>query len=315
MTQNIPLGVVLVVVGSFCFAASAYLQHDAVGTQLDGNREKKRMRLRTLLAATRRPRWVMGLALLGTSFFLQVIALTMAPVSVVQPVGLLAFPWSVLLAARGAHTRVPTPMKAAVAVTVLATLGFGIVTGLHAARESDLDLSRVFFGAGIVYVVAFVFSRMGSRGPVEWRCLFWSSAGALFYGLEAALVKSVIEFVRMPKWYTNVGLVAIAGMLLVGALVAGWLIQQGYATGPSEIVVGSMTVTSPVVAVAYGIGVLGEGLRITVPAAVLMAVLGAIAIAGVVLLTRFHPDRREPELPGWSEPGEATFDSPPASQG
>ena len=44
-------------------------------------------------------------------------------------------------------------------------------------------------------------------------------------------------------------------------------------------------------------------------------VLGAIAIAGVVLLTRFHPDRREPELPGWSEPGEDTLDSPPASQG
>ena len=30
------------------------------------------------------------------------------------------------------------------------------------------------------------------------------------------------------------------------------MIQQGYATGPAEIVVGSMTVTSPVVAVVYG---------------------------------------------------------------
>ncbi len=292
MTQNIPLGVLLVVVGSFCFAASAYFQHDAVGTQLDGNREKTRMRMGSLLAATRRPRWVLGLVLIGASFILQVIALTMAPVSVIQPVGLLAFPWSVLLAARGSRTKVPGRVLAAVALTVTATLGFGVVTGLHAAPDSDLDLSRVFIGAGLVYVVAIVFSRMGSRGPVEWRCLFWSSAGALFYGLEAALVKSVIEFVRMPRWYQSVGLVAIAVMLIVGAIVAGWLIQQGYATGPSEIVVGSMTVTSPVVAVAYGIAVLGEGVRITPSAAVLMALLGAVAVSGVVLLTRFHPDRQ-----------------------
>lgn len=304
MTQNIPLAVALVVVGSFCFAASAYFQHDAVGTELDGNRDRERMRLGSLLAATRRPRWVLGLVLIGTSFCLQVVALTMAPVSVVQPVGLLAFPWSVLLAARGAHTHVPGRMQAAVAMTVVAILGFSVVSGLHAAPESNLALDRVFIGAAIVYLVAFVFSRIGSQGPEQWRCLFWSSAGALFYGLEAALVKSVIEFVRDPTWYTNIGLVAIAVMLVAGAVVAGWLIQQGYATGPSEIVVGSMTVTSPVVAVTYGIAVLGEGVRITPVAALMMALLGTVAVTGVVLLTRFHPHSRSSEDVGPAPAGE-----------
>lgn len=302
MTQNIPLAVALVVVGSFCFASSAFLQHAAVGRQLDGNVGKQRMRMDSLLAAVRRPRWVAGLLLLATSFFLQVIALTMAPVSVVQPVGLLAFPWSVLLAAWGARTPVPRRMQAAVAMTVAAILGFSIVTGLHAAPDSGLDQSRVFIGAGMVYLVAVLFVRLGSRGPERWRCLFWSSAGALFYGLEAALVKSVIEFVRLPKWYNNVGLVAIAVMLVVGAVVAGWLIQQGYATGPSEIVVGSMTVTSPVVAVTYGIAVLGEGSALTPTASVLMACLGAVAVAGVVLLTRYHPDSKSAGAPGWTQP-------------
>ena len=53
-----------------------------------------------------------------------------------------------------------------------------------------------------------------------------------------------------------------------------------------------MTVTSPVVAVAYGIAVLGEGTNTTPGAALLMGVLGALAVGGVVSLTRFHPDHR-----------------------
>ncbi len=292
MTQNIPLGVLLVVLGSFCFASSAHLQHYAVGRQLDGNVGKERMSMRSLLSAIRRPRWVLGLVLMGVSAVLQVTALTMAPVSVVQPVGLLAFPWSVLLAARASRTPVPGMMKAAVAVTVLATLAFTLVTGLYAAGEAELELDRVFIGAAVVYGCAVLFATFGARGPLDWRCLFWSSGGALFYGLEAALVKSLIEYARTHDWLHNVGFWAIGLLLVVGAVTAGWLVQQGYATGPSEIVVGSMTVTSPVVAVAYGFLVLGEASKITVAAGVLMAMLGAVAILGVVSLTRFHPDHR-----------------------
>ena len=290
MTQNIGLGVLLVVVGSFCFASSAHLQHHAVGDQLDGNVGKERMSLRSLFAAVRRPRWVIGLLLMGVSMLLQVAALTMAPVSVVQPVGLLAFPWSVLLAARAEHARVPARMLGAVAVTVVATLLFSLVTGLYAAPESELELDRVVVGASVVYVCAALFAALGARGPLAWRCLFGSSGGALFYGLEAALVKSLLEYGRTHDWVASFGFWAICAALVVGAVTAGWLVQQGYATGPSEIVVGSMTVTSPVVAVAYGMAVLGEGTKLTLPAALSMTVLGAVAIAGVITLTRIHPE-------------------------
>ena len=40
---------------------------------------------------------------------------------------------------------------------------------------------------------------------------------------------------------------------------------------------------------AYGIAVLGEGVNITAGAAVLMLLFAAVAIYGVVLLSRFHP--------------------------
>ena len=292
MTQNIPLAVCLVIVGSFCFALSAHFQHNAVDTHLAGNSSKQRMRFSALLETIRNPRWVLGLALLGTSFLLQFTALLMAPVSVVQPVGLLAFPWSILLAARAARTGIPKRVQAAVVLTVGSTLAFTIITATHATDTSELILRRVIWGALVVYAVAILFGLLGSKGPNAWRCLFWSSGGALFYGLEAALLKSMIEYFRTHQWPYSGAIIGIIIALILGALAAGWMIQQGYATGPAEIVVGSMTVTSPVVAVAYGFVVLGEAERITVGPALLMIALGAAAIAGVVSLTRFHPTYR-----------------------
>lgn len=289
MTQNIPLAVGLVIIGSFCFALSAHFQHNAVDTHLSGNATKQRMRFAALLETIRQPRWMLGLGLLGASFLLQCTALLLAPVSVVQPVGLLAFPWSILLAARAARSGVPKRVQAAVALTVASTLAFTIITGTNATETSELVLRRVIWGALVVYAIAILFGLLGTKGPRGWRSLFWSSGGALFYGLEAALVKSLIEYVRSHEWPYSPAIIGIIVALIVGAVAAGWMIQQGYATGPAEVVVGSMTVTSPVVAVVYGFVVLGEGARITVGPALLMVALGAAAIAGVVSLTRFHP--------------------------
>lgn len=289
MTQNIPLAVALVIVGSFCFALSAHLQHNAVDGELSGNASKTRMKSAALWQTIRKPRWLLGLAAMGVSAVFQIIALTMAPVSVVQPVGLLAFPWSVLLAARATKTWVPPRTMSAVIVTVLATLAFTVITGIHATAESDLVVRRVVVGAIVVYAVAALFSLMGASGPFAWRCLFWSSGGALFYGLEAALVKSLLEYAKTHSWPFAAVFWGICVALVIGAVMAGWLIQQGYATGPAEVVVGSMTVTSPVVAVAFGILVLGEGRGISLWGAISMIALGLIAIAGVAALTRFHP--------------------------
>ncbi|MFT3875504.1 MAG: hypothetical protein QM708_03605 [Propioniciclava sp.] len=289
MSQNIPLAVGLVIVGSFCFALSAHFQHNAVDSHLNGNVHKERMGFVALLEAVQRPRWIIGLVFMAASFFLQFGALFIAPLTVVQPLGLLAFPWSILLAASASRTPVPPGIRMAVAVTVAATLAFTIVTGSHATADSELVIRRVVFGAFVVYLIAFVFASLGARGPAAWRCLFWSSGGALFYGLEAALVKSLMGYAKLHPWPFTTLFWCIVAALVFGAVAAGWFIQQGYATGAPEIVVGSMNVTSPVVAVAFGFLVLGEGTRITLPIALLMIALGAIAVSGVVALTRFHP--------------------------
>lgn len=289
MSQNIPLAIALGIVGSFCFALSAKVQHGVVDTQQGGNRAKERMDSSAFFDLLRQKKWWMGLGLMGVSLVCQVLGLTMAPVSVVQPVGLLAFPWSVLLAARTRDSRFPLILLA-VGLTVTATLGFTWIVARNTSSAEELELVPVAIAAGIVYAIAGIMALLGSRGPLPWRCLFWASGGALFYGLEAALVKSLIEFARTHEWWRDPMVYAIGVALLAGSALAGLLIQQGYATGPAEVVVGSMTVTSPVIAVLFGILVLGEGQRINQIAGLGMILLGATAVAGVVALARFHPD-------------------------
>ena len=69
-----------------------------------------------------------------------------------------------------------------------------------------------------------------------------------------------------------------------------WLIQQGYASGPAEITVGTMTTVDPLIAVLFGLIVLGEGGNMGIGPMIGMALTGAVAVYGVVMLSKEHPD-------------------------
>jgi drug/metabolite transporter (DMT)-like permease len=84
--------------------------------------------------------------------------------------------------------------------------------------------------------------------------------------------------------------------------VGGFMVQQALANGPAEITVGSMTTTDPIVAVSFGLVVLGEGVHITPLAAVGMVIAGALSVWGVVQLSRHHPDAARPVSAPASQP-------------
>ena len=172
-------------------------------------------------------------------------------------------------------------------VTVLATVAFVLIVSVYASPPpKDLDLVPVVAGAGAVYAVCAVFAVIGSRGQKQWRCLFWASGGAAFYGLESALVKSLFEFASAHEWWSSPIVWATVAALVVGSALGAVMVQQGYATGPTEVVVASMTVTSPVVAVVFGIAVLAEGSHLTWLPGLSLVLLGGVAVAGVVVLTQ-----------------------------
>jgi hypothetical protein len=287
---NIPLAVLLQTIGSFFFAYSAYMQDRVVVAEVSESTDKHKLDWATLWESIKTPRWLAGLALLGASLACQITALSLAPVSIVQPVGVLAFPWSMIIQSRKHKVPVPKAARVAAVGTVLAIGGFIIVGGLNAAPEDNaLDPWRVLIGAIVVYTVAGMLGFIGSRGALQWRCLFWASGGAVFYGLEASLVKSLMEFAKQTDWVHAPAFWGTLVALVLGSATAGWMVQHGYASGPAELVVASMTITSPVVAVIWGIAVLGEGAHLTPVTATLMILLGMVAIGGVIRLTTVHP--------------------------
>ena len=288
MTQNIPLAVALTVLASIALAVASVVQHGAVAGQATQQPGAK-LSGKQLLAVLRNPRWLGGLLLTGVGAGLQVIALLLAPLTVVQPIGVLAVPWTILLAAR-VHSRQITPaMWAATALTVAGTAAFAWVAIAHAATAPVLNDALLVLGTLIGFGVGALLALLGSRGPLAWRCLAWSAAAAVIYGAESGVVKAIGHYTTTRPWLGSTTFWFLAASIAAGAVLAGIWIQQGYASGPAEIVVGTLNAAGPVAGVAYGIAILGEGVNITAGAALLMLVFAGVAITGVFLLSRFHP--------------------------
>jgi drug/metabolite transporter (DMT)-like permease len=288
--QNIPLAIGIVVVASFLFAGGSTIQHLAVSRSVDKQAENRSMGLRQVVALLRNPRWLLGLATVALGAGMHITGLMMAPVTVVQPVGILAVPWAVLLAAKIHHIRPTKATWGAVAMTIAGIVVFTLFSAHKAAPDTELPPARIIVACLIVFALGGLLGFLGRFGRPSLRCLMWASGGSFFYGLSSALIKSIAELVRLGNFTARPLFWTAVGFLLVCYLVGGWMVQQGYANGPAEIVVGSMTTTDPIVAVTFGLSVLGEGVLLGPLDAVGMAISGAVAVAGVFVLSKYHPD-------------------------
>ena len=288
MNQNIPLAVVLTVLASVILAISSVVQHTAVADEA-APKPGAKLSGKQLLAVIRNPRWLTGLVLAGTGAVVQMVALLLAPVTVVQPIGVLAVPWTILLAARVHRATITPKMWGAAALTVAGTAAFAWVAINHAAPYPVLNDGWLVLGTLVGFAVAGGFALAGARGPLDWRCLAWSGAAAIIYGAESGVVKAIGHYATTRPWLGSATFWFLAASIVAGAVLAGMWIQQGYASGPAEIVVGTLNAAGPVAGVAFGIGVLGEGVNITAGAGMLMLLFAAVAGLGVVLLSQFHP--------------------------
>jgi drug/metabolite transporter (DMT)-like permease len=121
LVQSLP-SITLAVIAAFCFAGAAVLQHRAVSAEPAPGAGT--LSLRGLRDVSRRPGWLLGLVLAAGGSTLHATALVLAPLSVVQPVGVLAVPIAVVLTAARTRRR-PTPgMLVGVLVSVTAVVTF-----------------------------------------------------------------------------------------------------------------------------------------------------------------------------------------------
>ncbi|MFD7894553.1 hypothetical protein [Streptomyces sp. NPDC059743] len=114
------------------------------------------------------------------------------------------------------------------------------------------------------------------------RCLALAVGGGGTYGYTSVLVRAAAEeYAGRGVTGALLGtLTAIALSVLVGCL----LVQRAYADGPPEITVACLTVIDPLVAVAIGVGLLGEAPGLTPWTAGAGLACAGLAVGGVVRL-------------------------------
>ncbi|MCC2592655.1 hypothetical protein LKO27_04390 [Tessaracoccus sp. OS52] len=291
--MDIVLAIGLQVISSFLFASGATLQHLGVKSTFDptGRQSSNKLSFGGMLRLFLIPKWLLGLLCVLAGAGLHLVALSMAPVAVVQPVGILAVPWSVMLASKIHGHKIPSRIWMAVGITVLGVVGFTIFSSVFAKGEKEFSFQGVVVSFLVVCVLCGVLSFFASRAVAWAKAMLWSSVGAIFYGLASGMMKAAMNLVQgggfdLFHWQVLV----VIGFMIACYGLGVWMIQQGYASGPAEITVGTMTTVDPFVAVIFGLFILGEGAGMGPLPAVGMALSGAVAVFGVLLLSRDHPD-------------------------
>lgn len=288
-----PLAVALAALGACGYAAGARLQHGAVHDTIGD----EGLVVSSQLKLVRNGRWLLGLAALGTGALLHACALGLAPLSVVQPVGVLALPITVLLNVRAHGIPVRELNHSAIFAVVASTGGVAAFVTLAAgsAQATPVPAEDELLATQIVAVGVVTLGVIGLLSRSKVRCMAYAAGCAVAYGLVSLLMRGLAQQIGTGD-IAQIDLRPAAG-IVIAMFVGGWLLQHGYASGPPDLVVACLTVIDPLVAVGLGIGLLGEADHVGAATAVGEFLCAAIACAGVFVLARHHPETQERQLP------------------
>jgi len=264
-------GLALAVIASVALNASFLLQHAGSRDAPELSAQRPLVSLRALLGSRV---WLVGGAAGLTGWALYIVALTHAPLSLVQAFAAGALALTVPAAARAFGQRLPrgelTAVLALVAALVLLGLGASApqLTGVPvAALSAALALSTAL-------AVALVSGMRGARTL--------GTAGGVLYGAADAATKAVTVDAHgsLAAGLSSPWLAAVV-VLSVAAFACS---QRGLQIGPAVPVIALMTAGTNAAAILIGLIAFGEPLGATPGAAALHIVAFAlIALAGLRL--------------------------------
>ncbi|WP_248966253.1 DMT family transporter [Sphaerisporangium perillae] len=274
--------------GSMFFAlGAAFQQHEAARSAEPS--------LRVLL---RRPRWLLGGASIAVGGSLHIFALSIGPLTMVQPMGVASLLFALPIAA-ALHGRRPTGREIAAACVVsIGLIGLVLLVppSVKASTLTGSGAATMLAGTALTALLCFGLARRSAGAA---RAALLAVAAGVMYGATATITRVLVEG---PGW--NLWLLAVLPLPAVTALM---LLQRAYATparrdasrdrrprgepGTNHFAVAFATlqVTDPLTAVTCGTLLLGEPLpanALAGVAAALLAGAGTVALARTTPLTR-----------------------------
>jgi hypothetical protein len=286
--------VVMAVVAAVLFAVAAVAQNGAVAAVVE--RTPSAVLGGAELRALAHSRiWLGGISLTAIASVIHAGALILAPVAVVQPVGVLSVPFAVVIAARRTRMRPPAAVLTAVVICLLAVAGF-VMLAESALGSTPRPRFLGVLAAALTAAAVVGLLMLWALGRTGWmRCVGFAAAGATAFGLVSALMRLIsLNLTTGVNDLDDVGVWLPAGGIVAALLVGGWAVQQAHAAGAPAVVVGCLTVIDPLVAVVLGITMLGEGG--TASSATVLGLIGfaALALSAAILLASRHPAAQPP---------------------
>lgn len=260
MTGNL-LVVVVSLAAAFAFAISAVLKHSTATRvpQLAGFtvRHLWRFGISTVL----HPLWLLSLIADLAGVVLQIVALHVGAISVVQPLLSLGLLFALLL--RHVEARTIPGAEIRWAVLLIATLiGFLFVSGISSVNAKfetvDQIPASIAAAIGIVIIASCVVIARRAH-TMQWRTTSLGIAVGILYAINAALLKTCTQKFEhgIPTLLTSwtpyaVVVVGVSGILLC---------QLAYQAGPLVASQPTIAVVDPLASVVIGVVVYKEALR------------------------------------------------------
>ncbi|MFI6284109.1 DMT family transporter [Streptomyces sp. NPDC051018] len=225
--------------------------------------------------------WWFAVSLNGFGALLHVIALAYGPLSVVQPLGALTIVFALPMAALFVRRRAGrTAWKGA----ILATAGLAGLLALSGSSDADSlgTGQRGVLAAATFGVVALIFLVAQTIHRPVLRSVLLAACAGVAFGIASVFTKTVAV-----DWDWERPLAQWPSLIVVAVLAIGGLLlsQASYRGAGLAAPLATVTVVNPVVAAAVGVTMFGESFRYGIPGTALALAFGALAAAGLVLLT------------------------------
>ena len=297
LSGNAPLGIALAVIAAVLLALGTQFQHGGVAlvNERSGHEGKTGLSIRQLTALLARPSWVIGTLLLGLAVVLQLTSLTLAPITVVQPLGAIALVITAIVNSRISGVPLDRISIRSIVVCIGGVAVFvtiaAMVTKKHPITATQLSIVLIILSVVLaVFITLFVVMRRRAPKPI-----FYVVAAGVLFGFVVTLANVVIGRVQtiLQKEFEFssadiLTLLCVVGLILA-ALLGTYFVQTAYSSNPPDLVVAGLTVIDPIVAVAIGIIVLGEAAGAPLWAVFAFIAAGGCAVWGVTSLSRHHP--------------------------
>ncbi len=293
-----PVAIMLAVAAAVTFGVAAVRQHRAVQTVLAPAR--RQMSIRQIGTLITDGAWLRGFGLMVLGTTLHVTALTLAPISITQPINVLAVPTTIIVVALVTRRRPTRSVIIAAGTVVLGVVG--IVSSLTDAPAGDLPTPALLAVVAAAVAAVTLTCHLGARHLIRsssrlprWLApVLLSIAGAINFGATSSTFRLLAQDITHTQALPLGVALALACYIPVGLTAGAWSIQQAYASGAAPAVTATSALTDPVVALIIGMAVLGETPQITLDRVLVMTVAAALAAAGVIWLAQFDDDVEPP---------------------